>query len=169
MPYLGGYQALDYITYHWDSRHYHLIPTYFTTWKEVFDTALHKNYFTLEKEYTYLQIPMILGYDFFTEKWFSIGVRVGPVMSLLLKTRELTSEYDAGKDEVISINNVTPDRIHLNWQAMGGINASFRLSGFIIFDLEPEIRYYFNSVYEKSSPSDKPWSLGIRGALLVNF
>ena len=112
---------------------------------------------------------MILGYDFFTEKWFSIGVRVGPVMSLLLKTRELTSEYDAGKDEVISINNVTTDRIHLNWQAMGGINASFRLSGFIIFDLEPDIRYYFNSVYEKSSPSDKPWSLGIHGALLVNF
>ena len=169
LPYLGGYKALDYITYHWDSRHYHLIPTYYTTWKEVFDTALFKNYFTLEKEYRYLQIPMILGYDFFTKKWFSLGARVGPVMSLLLKTRELTSEYDPGKDQVISINNVTPDRIHLNWQAMGGINASFRLSGLIIFELEPEIRYYFNSVYEKSSPSDKPWSIGIRGALMINF
>ena len=168
-PYLGSYQSLDHITYQWDSRHYHLVPTYYTTLKEVFDTALHKNYFTLEKEYTYLQIPLVLGYDFFTEKWFSLGARVGPTLSVLLKTRELTSQYEAGKDEVISINNVTPDRIHLNWQAMAGINASFRLSGFIIFELEPEIRYYFNSVYEKASPSDKPWSVGIRGAVLFNL
>jgi hypothetical protein len=168
-PYLGGYNALDHITYHWDSKHYHLIPTYFTTWKEVYDTAIHQNYFTLEKEYTYLQIPLILGYDFFTEKWFSLGACVGPVMSLLLKTKELTSEYNAGKDQVISINNVTPDRIHLNWQAMGGVNASFHISGFITFELEPEIRYYFNSVYEKASPSAKPWSVGIRAAALVSF
>lgn len=168
-PYLGGYKALDYITYHWDSRHYHLLPTYYTTWKEVYDTALHKDYYTLEKEYTYLQIPMILGYDFLTEKWVSLGARAGPVMSLLLKTRELTSEYDAGKDQVISINKVTPDRIHLNWQAMGGINASFHLSRLIIFEVEPELRYYFNSVYEKSGPSGKPWSAGIHAAFLLSF
>jgi hypothetical protein len=168
-PYLGSYQALDHITYQWDSRHYHLVPTYYTTLKEVFDTALHENYFTLEKEYTYMQVPLILGYDFFHEKWFSLGARVGPVLSILLKTKELTAQYDAGKDEVISINNVTPDRIHLNWQAMAGVNASFRLSELFIFELEPQVRYYFNSVYEKSSPSTKPWSVGIRGAFLVKF
>jgi hypothetical protein len=168
-PYLGSYQSLEYITYQWDSRHYHLIPTYYTTLKEVFDTALHKNYYTLEKEYTYLQAPLVLGYDFFKAKWFSLGARVGPVMSVLLKTKELTSQYDAGKDEVISVNDVTPDRVNLNWQAMAGINASFHMSELFIFEVEPEARYYFNSVYEKSSPSSKPWSIGIRCAFLVNF
>ncbi|MCX6252391.1 MAG: hypothetical protein NTX61_16785 [Bacteroidetes bacterium] len=168
-PYLGGYSALDFITYHWDAKHYHLIPTVFTTWKEVFDTALHNNSYTREKEYTYLQVPLILGYDFYKTRWVSLGARVGPVMSILIKSRELSSGYDAGKDIVISVNNITPDRIHLNWQALAGVNGSFHLSRRFIIELEPNIRYYFDSVYEKSGSANKPWSVGFRTALLINF
>jgi hypothetical protein len=168
-PYLGSYHSLDSITYHWDSRHYYLVPKVYTTLKDVFDTALHKNYFTMEREYTYLQIPLILGYDFYDKNWFSLGMRFGPVLSLLIKTRELTSAYDAGKDLILTVNNITPDRIHLNWQAMAGINASFHLSRRFIFELEPNLRYYFDSVYEKSGTSDKPWSIGIRASIMVNL
>jgi hypothetical protein len=168
-PYLGGYSQLDHITYAWDEKHYHLVPTVYTNWKEVFDTVLHTKYYSREKEHTYLQIPLILGYDFYNNKWISLGARGGAVMSVLLKTRDLTSAYDAGKDMVVTVNNVTPDRIHLNWQGMGGINASFRLSRLFIFELEPNVRYYFDSVYEKSGSSDKPWSVGFRAAILINF
>jgi hypothetical protein len=123
----------------------------------------------MEREYTYLQIPLILGYDFYDKNWFSLGMRFGPVLSLLIKTRELTSAYDAGKDLILTVNNITPDRIHLNWQAMAGINASFHLSRRFIFELEPNLRYYFDSVYEKSGTSDKPWSIGIRASIMVNL
>jgi len=83
-PYLGSYHALDSMTYHWDSRHYYLIPTVYTTLKDVFDTALQYRYFSHEMQYTYLQVPLILGYDFWEKKRFSLGVRVGAVMSVLL-------------------------------------------------------------------------------------
>ena len=90
-------------------------------------------------------------------------------MSLLLKTENLSAAYESGKDRIISINNISPDRIQLNWQGIGGINAAFRLSRRYSIELEPDVKYYFNSVYESSSITKKPWSVGIRTAFLITL
>lgn len=168
-PYLGSYNALDSIIFVWDEKRYNLIPIYYTTGREVFDTALHYNYTYNKKRYTYLQVPLILGYDFWQNSWLSLGVRGGAVMSILMKTENLTSEYDAGKDKIIMINNVSPDRVALNWQAVAGFNASFRLSRRFSIEFEPNIRYYFNSVYESSEITTKPWSVGLRAAFVITW
>jgi len=167
-PYLGSYNALDSIVFKWGD-HYNLIPTYYTSAENVYDTALKYNYSYNKKRYTYLQVPLILGYDFWQNNWLSLGVRAGAVMSLLMKTENLSGIYDPGKDRIIMINNVSPDRIQLNWQAVGGINAAFRLSRRFSFEAEPEVRYYFNSVYESSVLTKKPWSAGVRTAIIVTF
>jgi hypothetical protein len=168
-PYLGSYKSLDSIIFNWDLKHYNLVPTYYTSGKEVFDTVVNYNYSYYQKRYTYLQIPLVLGYDFFQKDWFTLGARAGVEMSLLLKTEVLTATYDPGKDRIITINNVTPDRIQLNWQALAGINAAFRISRLFSIEAEPEVRYYFNSVYEPSDITKKPWSVGFRAAFLVTF
>jgi hypothetical protein len=168
-PYLGSYQKLDSMTYHWDSRHYNLLKTIYTKPQNVYGTTLNYNYYTLSMQYTYLQIPLTLGYDFLEKNWFTLGVRFGPVMSVLLQTRELNTSYDAGKDKIVMINDISPERINLNWQAMAGINAAFRLSHRFILELEPNLRYYFDSVNEKLSPTAKPWSVGIQASFLINF
>ena len=167
-PYLGSYQALDSITFTW-GQNYSLVPTYYTSSQNVYDTARQYTYTNIKKRYTYLQIPMVLGYDFWHNNWLSLGVRAGAVMSLLLNTETSSMTYDPGKDRIVTINNITPDRIHLNWQAIGGINVSFRLSGRFSIEVEPEVRYYFNSVYESSELTKKPWSVGIRTAFIIKF
>jgi hypothetical protein len=168
-PYLGSYKALDSIAFNWDLKHYNLVPTYYTSGKDVYDTVVNYNYSYYKKRYTYLQVPLVLGYDFLQKNWFTLGARAGAVMSLLLKTETLSASYDPGKDRIITINNVTPDRIQLNWQALVGINASFRLSRLFSIEAEPDLRYYFNSVYESSELTKKPWSVGFRAAFLVTF
>jgi len=168
-PYLGAYKALDSITFSWSKDGSKLNPTYYMTGTTVYDTAKEYTYSYVQKRYTYLQVPLVLGYDFWHNNWLRLGARAGAVMSLLVNTQNLTTTYDAGKDRVISINNVTPDRIQLNWQAIGGLNATFRLSRRFCLELEPEMRYYFNSVYESSDITTKPWSIGVRAAVLVNF
>jgi hypothetical protein len=161
-PYLGGYHALQYITYAWDANHYHLVPTIHTEWQEVYDTVRVYKYRYYEKQYTYLQVPLVLGYDFLMREHWSLGVRGGAVMSLLLKSKLLSEEYSPGKDRVVEINDITPDRISLNWQAIGGINAAYHFSRRFSLEAEPDIRYYFNSVYEKKDNTQKPWSVGFR-------
>ncbi|MCX6244565.1 MAG: hypothetical protein NTU98_07640 [Bacteroidetes bacterium] len=167
-PYLGTYKSLDSISFSWDGN-YNLVPSYYTTSKEVFDTALQYNYTNYKKRYTYLQVPLILGYDFWRNRWLSLGVRGGAVMSVLLNTETLSGGYDPGKDKIVMINNVTPDRIQLNWQAVAGMNASFRLSRRFSVELEPDLRYYFNSVYQSSDMTKKIWSVGVRSALLITL
>jgi hypothetical protein len=96
-----------------------------------------------------------------------MGFRAGPVLSLLLKSEQLSAQYDPGKDKIITINQITPDRIQTNWQVVGELNFGFSLNQRLVIELEPEAKYYFNSIYEKSEITKKPWSLGIRAA--INF
>jgi len=168
-PYLGTYKALDSIAFSWDTQNYRLIPTFYTKSQEVFDTTSQYTYTNIKKRYTYLQVPLVLGYDFWENSWISFGLRAGAVMSILLNTETSSMTYDPGKDRIITINNITPDRIQLNWQALGGINVAFRLSRRFSIEAEPEIRYYFNSVYESSVLTKKPWSVGLRAAFVVTF
>jgi len=167
--YLGNYLKLDSITFRWDASHSNLIPTYFLSNKNVYDSLMKLENAKIIKRYTYLQVPLILGYDIIAREKFSLGFRVGPVMSVLLSSRQISAAYDPGKKQIISINMITPEQIALNWQIMAGINATFRFSRRFGLELEPFGKYYLNSVYENSGDSPKPWSLGVRAAFFISF
>ncbi|TSA29486.1 MAG: hypothetical protein D4R67_01930 [Bacteroidetes bacterium] len=167
--YLGTYNQLDSIQFHWDEMNYHLLPTYYLSMKDVWDSLMQLDYPCVIKRYTYLQIPLILGYDVLQNKWMSLGFRAGPILSILIQSKQLSEAYDPGKNRIIRINQVTPDRIQTNWQVQGGLNASFRLARRIRLELEPTIKYYFNSVYEKSDVTKKPWSAGFRTSITIQF
>ena len=160
--YLGSYEGLDSITFQWDENHYHLIPTYHTSEREVFDTAVQTDVTKVYKRFTYLQIPLMLGYDFITHKSFSMGARLGPTLSILLSDNTLSDKYDPGKHRVIQVNQITPDRIETNWMLSAGINFGFYSKKRLFYEIEPQFSYYFNSVYQKYDVSNPPFSIGIR-------
>jgi hypothetical protein len=165
--YLGNFNHLDSISFTWDPSHTHIIPTYHFTQTNVWDSLMKTQHAKIIRRYTYLQVPFILGYDFWKNDRFSIGLRVGPILSVLLKTEQISDNYNPGKDRIIQINLITPERIQTYWQFMGGINASSKLSKRFGIELEPDVRYYFNSVYEQPANYKKPWSLGFRVAFLI--
>lgn len=168
-PYLGTYKALDSIVFNWDAKHDKLVPVIYTTSTKAYDTSVHNNYTYNKKRYTYLQVPLVLGYDFWQNKWLSLGVRAGAVMSILLKTENISSTFESGQDRIVTINSITPGRILVNWQETGGIDASFRLSPRLSIEVEPDLKYYFNSIYESPGTIKKPWSFGVRTAFTVKL
>lgn len=165
--YLGHFNKLDSIQFTWNPTHSKLIPTYYFTNENVWDSLMKVADAKVVKRYTYLQIPLILGYDFWQNEQFSIGLRAGPILSVLLNSEVLSDNYDPGMNKIILINRIAPERIQTNWQILGGINATYHFSRRFGIELEPEIRYYFNSVYEKSAINKKPWSVGIRAAFII--
>jgi hypothetical protein len=167
--YLGSYNHLDSMDFTWSEPIQNYLPTFYMTNKDVWDSLLKLDYPRVIKQYFYLQVPLILGYDVVETVKFRLGFRVGPVLSILLSSKQLSEDYDPGLKKIISINNIPPEQVNLNWQAMFGINTSFRTRGRISIELEPYIRYYFNSVYEKPSQSMKPWSAGLRAAFLIEW
>ena len=87
----------------------------------------------------------------------------------MLQSEQLSGVYDPGENLVLSINNITPDQVSINWQAIGGLNASVALSKSLYFEFEPQAKYYYQSIYEKSGYTRKPWSIGIRAAVVYKF
>ena len=167
--YLGSYLHLDSITFTWDGQQNRYVPKYYMSKKDVWDSIQKLENQKIVKRYTYLQIPLILGYDFWSNEQFSIGARVGPIFSLLVYSKQLTDNYDPGKDKIILINEISPERIQTNWQILLGVNFGFGSSRRFGMEFEPDFRYYFNSVYEKSNSNQRPWSIGFRLALLLKY
>lgn len=166
--YLGHYTKLDSTSYVWNSTQEKVEAVYHVSDFKVFDTTLLYAKQIIEKEFTYLRIPLIFGYDFYKRSRILIGVRTGPILSILLKTTE-KGNYDPGNDKVISINNLSPDRVNTNWQFAGGLVFGYHLTKSMRFEAEPSVKYYFNSVYEKNATIRKPWSIEARMALVYGF
>jgi len=167
--FLGAYNKLDSMKFTWDDPAKQFLPKYYLSKQEVYDSLMKLDYNKVVKRYTYLQIPLVMGYDFWQTDHVSIGMRVGPVMSLLLVSKQLSAEYDPGNKRIVSINDISPGQVSLNWQVMAGINTSIRLSKGLMLEVEPSVKYYFNSVYEKPDNSARPWSIGVRAAFVIKL
>lgn len=166
--YLGHYTKLDSTSYVWNSTQEKVEAVYHLSDFKVFDTARMYAKQAIEKEYTYLQIPLIFGYDFYKRSRIFLGVRTGPILSVLLKTTE-KGDIDPGDNKIISINNLSPDRVNTNWQFTGGLVFGYHLTKSFRLEAEPRLKYYFNSVYEKNATIRKPWSFEARMALVYGF
>lgn len=159
--YLGSYNHLDSITFTLAANKFHLIPTYYQSERDVFDTGIQVTYSRVYKQHLYLQIPLEFGYDFYQTATTSLGFRLGPTLSLLIGHKPIQFVYDPGKDNIVQINQITPDRIRSNWQVSGGLNFTRNMGRFIL-EAEPRVAYYFNSVYEKANKSKSPIGVSVR-------
>ncbi len=162
--YLGSYNSLDSVSFTVADNGFNLVPEYHFSNADVYNDYLSTYYTKIYRQHIYLQIPLEMGYDFIKTKKNAIGFRVGPTLSILMNQKPINLQFDAGKDKVVQINRITPDRISANWQLMGGLNFAHSLDHFI-FEIEPRITYYFNSVYEKNDLSSSPYSVNLRLAI----
>jgi len=167
--FLGNYQKLDYITFNWNPENFIMQHTCHTTEQVVFDTLVKTNYTRIYRNFVYLQVPLIMGYDLIHKEGYSLGLRFNPILSILLSKKAVNLNYEAGKNQVIQINRITTDRVRTNWQLATGINYSRKLSGSLLLEIEPRFIYYFNSVYEKSDNSSSPLGFSVRVAIGIQY
>lgn len=162
--YLGSYNALDSVSFSLAENNFNLIPTYYFSSSDVYNENLSSYHTKLYRRFIYLQIPLELGYDFYKKGTFSMGVRTGPLLSLLINQQTTDLQLDPGKDKIVQINRITPERIAANWQYMAGFNFTKTLNH-VILECEPRVAYYFNSVYEKGDQTKSPYSVNVRFAV----
>jgi hypothetical protein len=167
--YLGSYNKLDSISFTFNEQAHNFTPDYFMSNEKVYDTLPLMDYPELIMRYTYLRIPVVIGYDFWNKGRFSLGVRVGTALSLLLNSKQLSENYNPGQNKVINIYKITPDYVSVNWQVTGGLNASVRFVDNLYFELEPMGIYFYNSVYESPGSMKKPFAVGFRTAIHYKF
>jgi hypothetical protein len=167
--FLGTYNKLDSITFVYNESAHNFYPNIFTSSENVWDSLSLYDSSEIVKRYTYLQVPLILGFDFWQKNRVTLGVRVGTVMSVMLASKQLTGNYDPGANQVLGISNLSPNQVSTNWQAIAGISGSFLLTRRLYLEIEPEVKYYYQSIYERTGNEKKPWSVGLRMAILYKF
>ncbi|MCD4746851.1 MAG: hypothetical protein K8R58_11190 [Bacteroidales bacterium] len=173
--YTINYEQYDSIGFYYEVNSFTIdpetgMPIFNTSIENIYDSVKYADNSQTNNLYTYLQIPLNLGYNIFDYKRISCNVKGGPVLSILIHEKEPEVKYTNKNALWISIDNNSSKRIKTNWQLSASIAISYRIGKKLSINIEPKYNYYIKSIYEKSKTSTKsPYSLGLRTGLLFNL
>jgi len=144
-----------------------IVPIYHTNIVDVYDSISKFKIEQTKNKYTYLQIPVYIGFQKQVNRfgWFIKG---GPILSILI--HENIPTPDAGNDKIIDVDQQMPSRINTNWQLAFSAGLNYQLSDKVSIAIEPIFKYYLNSQYQRKYITTRhPYSVGLRTGLLFNF
>lgn len=121
--------------------------------------------------YSYLQVPLLLGYTYSRSGNLTFDITAGPVFNLLVNQRTQRPEMPQGENVFISdVQENTTPWLKTNWQLMASVSIHYRLSNRLRIKVEPIYRYYVHPVYTGNTSADaSPYSFGGKVGLLYKF
>lgn len=164
--FIGEYDDLLNISF--DSTENGVVPIYETKKVEVFDSIRHIKLSKTTNTYTYLQIPLLLGYQ---KQFNRLGfyVKGGPNLSLLM-SRHIPGAQLPDDIKIIEVDERITERIKTNWQLILGAGVNYQLTDSWEVALEPTFRYYLNAAYDSKQLNTKhPYAFGIRAGVYLKL
>ncbi len=142
-----------------------------TSLKSVYDSIDHYRIQENTNKYTYLQIPLRIGYRIIEKDRFSLDLKVGVLFSLQVYKDVPDVPYQGNDGDRIEVIRHYPDRLTTNWQYTAGVGMNYHINRQLRFTLEPYYRQYLKSVYSTSSEysARSPYAFGIRGGIYFHF
>lgn len=165
-PYLGTYDDVYNVTFD-TLPSGDIQPTYHTNPVDVYDTISKFRVEQVKNNYTYLQIPLYVGFQKQVNRfgWF---VKGGPIFNVLL-TQNIPTPI-INNDRIVDMDDNMPMRVKTHWQFAVSAGFNYQLSDKVSISVEPTFRYYLNSQYERKYITTRhPYSIGLRTGLLFNF
>lgn len=160
--YLGTYMRLDSVTFSLAPDNFHLESLIHQSEQPAYDTTVEALPSKVYQTYLYLQLPLMVGYDLFGSDQLSVGLRAGPVMSVLLNKNPDPVSYNLGEDLLVGVSQLTPERVVMNVYLTGGLNFKLKGPKRMFVEIEPQVNYYFKAMHQEESGSKQPYSIGLR-------
>jgi hypothetical protein len=174
--YIINYERYDSIGYFYGVNYFTVTPGYpdsvifSTTIQTIYDSVYHSDQTSTPSRYSYIRIPVSLGFDFFAYRRLNLSLMAGPVFSILVNEHETSTTFSDPQATLISIDNQTPDRIKSSWQFAASLGINYQMTNKLRFSLEPTYTYFIRPVYDIPGASLKnPFSLGCRAGLYIKF
>jgi hypothetical protein len=133
----------------------------------VYDSIDHQLETNTTNRYTYLQIPLMAGYQLYSNRLLTISLKAGPVFSVMMDSYEPQANFSREGTNLQSIENLSPSRLSANWQVAAGLGVGFYLSRRFTLLAEPTYKTYLRPVYQNQRT--RPQSFGIKAGLLYRF
>lgn len=143
---------------------------YNTQTVSVYDSLYHIDNPYVKNRYSYLQVPLLLGYRLFVSNKVSLTFQAGPAVSVLLRSQSPEPDHVYSNGRVISVENQTPSRVQTSWQIWTDLYFEMRLNKKLSLYLDPSFKYYMNPVATQENVKFKaPWAIGLGVGLQFNF
>lgn len=178
--YFTGHHELDtaYFTFIWDPDDslYILVPYLHDTFITDLDSAQNwqtynnttRRFYNNLNKYTYLEIPVSLGYEFKYQR-FSIIPRIGGIIGILLNAKGRSiSFYD--HDALIELDKNKLPFLKTTFSWMVGLGINYRFNDHFSLITEPFFKQNLNSIYTNRHPFSQRFSTaGLRAGLKYEF
>lgn len=148
------------------------IVVYTTKDIPVYDSLQHVADDRAVSRYTYLQIPLMLGYELVETNHFSLGIKAGPAVSFLIGSKKALPFIDYPNARLIRVENNSLSRVKMNWEIQVALDLEYRLVKNFSMYAQPYYKHYFKpfATGESTSSSTKdPYSIGIEVGIRFNF
>ncbi len=136
----------------------------------VYDSVSHYRLTNPVYNYSYINIPIWIGYRFFEREKFSASIQTGVTFSFLNNVNTPKVEFYNPDAKLLSINNHTPERSQNNIKFNIGLRLNYKVHRSISIGIQPEFYHYLNSVFNESSGRNLlPYSIKVRAGIYFNF
>jgi hypothetical protein len=138
----------------------------------VYDSLQHAADSRALSRYTYLQIPLLLGFELLETNRLSVTLKAGPAVSFLIGSKEAAPFIDYPNARLIRVDNNSLTRVKMNWEIQAALDIEYRLVKNFSIYAQPSYKHYFKAFETPEStpvsPKD-PYSIGITIGARYNF
>jgi len=136
----------------------------------VWDSTIELDSYQVEKRYSQLKIPLLFGYDVISRNKFVFGLKAGVEMYFFLDSHNISrSEYDAGLNQLVSVNPQPENFTGNNFWLIADLSAAYYISRRLILEFEPQIKYDFDQNNSGSTQSNQKIVPSLRTSLKLKF
>jgi hypothetical protein len=121
--------------------------------------------------YQYLQIPLFISKQLFAAGKFSLDLKTGPLVGIMISDR-ITLDYTSGPEggEILSTVDDNYTRLKISWQWQLMAQFRWNVSNRISLTLSPYGIFYLNNLYDSQNrPADLPFGIGVFGGFIYRF
>jgi len=128
---------------------------YITKNHAIYDSVTHMADDRTRNRYTYLQIPLLLGYNVFETRNFSLGIEAGPAVSFLISEKKAQPVIDIPNGRLISLQDYSPTHQPTNWQLWVRLSLEYQFTRNWGLVVNPYYKYFITSPTQSSEGGNR--------------
>jgi len=175
--YLLNYHRVDSIGYMYAVESFTIDPVnpdsiiYNLKIEGVYDSVFVAEKRVTDAWYSYMQLPLMVGYTCYSSGNLSLDITAGPVLCLLINERRQNPGFPVGENIYRSeVEYTSASWIKTNLHLRASLAMHYRFSPRLRLSIEPNYSYYVNPVIAGSTENfSSPYAIGGRIGLLFKF
>jgi hypothetical protein len=167
---VGGYTQVDSIRYSVDPDNSSIIKHYITSEVNLYDSLEHTVEKQVDNRYTYLKVPLTIGYQRPVVSKLSVYGKAGAEFSVLIQGDEPVPTIQEEEIRIVQQVRKSPLLLHSDIKLLFGLGIKIPIFKRLSINIEAQHRTSIDKYYERTKKEMiRPSSTNIQCGILYNF